>query len=97
MTVHRSIRRSLALAVVALALLLPASLLAAGGLEYFMGGGSSLDPQGAVQAATWDAEGCAASVGMYTCSLAGEPEIFARPDPRWGIRYTAQVTLGCTP
>ena len=98
MDVHRSIRWSaVTLTVLGLTLmLLPTSSLSADGVEYFMGGGSSLTPQGAIQTATWDAEGCANSSGFYTCTVVGEPEIFVRQHPYWGTQYSAQVTVGCT-
>jgi hypothetical protein len=79
-------------AVLALA---PASvLLASGGL--FQGGGYGPTPEVAIYSAT-DARACAASVGLYTCTMVGEPEIFVGTGPKGGVRYTAQVSLECTP
>jgi len=80
----------------AVLVLAPASvLLASGGL--FQGGGYGPTPAVAIGAATDDARECAASVGLYTCTMVGEPEIFVGTGPKGGIRYTAQVSLECTP
>lgn len=92
-----SSNRKLALALLAAVVLLaPATVLLAGG-GLFMGGGYGATPQSAIYAATEDAEDCAASVGLYTCAMVGEPEIFIGTGPKGGIRYTAQVSLECTP
>jgi hypothetical protein len=80
----------------AVVLLAPASvLLADWGL--FMGGAYGSTPQSAVHAATEDAEACAASVGLYSCTMVGEPEIWVGTGPNGGVRYTAQVSLDCNP
>ena len=90
-----STNRKRAFVVLAAALVFaPASvLLADWGL--FMGGGNGSTPESAVYAAIEDAEACAASVGLYTCTMVGEPEIFIGTGPKGGIRYTAQVSLDC--
>ena len=80
--------------LVAAVLLAPASvLLADWGL--FMGAGHGTTPQSAIYAAVEDAEGCAASVGLYSCTMVGEPEIWVGTGPKGGVRYTAQVSLDC--
>lgn len=90
-----STNRKRALVVLAAALVLaPASVvLADWGL--FIGGGYGPTPESAISSATEDAEACAASVGLYACTMVGEPEIFIGTGPKGGIRYTAQVSLDC--
>jgi hypothetical protein len=92
-----SSNRKLALGLLAAVVLLaPASvLLADWGL--FMGAGHGPTPGSAIYSATEDAEGCAESVGLYTCTMVGEPEIWVGTGHNGGVRYTAQVSLDCTP
>jgi len=64
--------------------------------EYFDGGGSGSTPETAVQAAIDDARNSASGYGLFTCELAGEPEVF--PRPAGSLRaYSAQVRLRCGP
>jgi hypothetical protein len=80
--------------LLAAVLVAPASVvLADWGL--FMGAGRGSTVQSAVHAAVEDAEGCAASVGLYSCTMVGEPEIWVGTGPNGGVRYTAQVSLDC--
>jgi len=90
-----SSNRKRALVVLGLVLAPASVLLASGGL--FQGGGYGPTPAVAIQAATEDAQACAESVGLYTCTMVGEPEIFVGTGPKGGVRYTAQVSLECTP
>lgn len=60
----------------------------------FDGGGYGPTPETAVQAAIWDAEASASAYGLFTCRLAGEPQVF--PQPPGSLRaFTAQVRLRC--
>jgi hypothetical protein len=78
----------------AVVLLAPASAaLADWGL--FMGAGRGVTPESAIDAAVEDAEGCAQSVGLYSCTMVGEPEIWVGTGPNGIVRYTAQVSLDC--
>ena len=98
MNLDRVVRRVWVSAAVGMALwLLPQSSTAAGPVSFFTGGGFGLQPEVAIQAAVWDAEGSASAEGLYTCELVGEPQVFIHPHPIFGIRYAAEATLGCTP
>lgn len=96
MKLTSSIRKRAFVLLAAVVLLAPASvLLADWGL--FMGAGHGVTPESAIYAATEDAEACAASVGLFTCTMVGEPEIWVGTGPKGGVRYTAQVSLDCAP
>jgi hypothetical protein len=94
MKLTSSNRKRLFVLLAAVAVLAPASaVLADWGL--FMGAGHGSTVPSAVYAAVEDAEGCAASVGLYSCTMVGEPEIWVGTGPKGGVRYTAQVSLDC--
>ena len=94
MKLTSSNRKRLFVLLAAVVLLAPASVvLADWGL--FIGAGHGPTEASAISAATEDAEACAESVGLYTCTMVGEPEIWIGTGPKGGIRYTAQVSLDC--
>lgn len=97
MILQRVVRRTavVSAALGLLACLAPTSY--AAGARLFTGGGYALDAAGAVQAAIEDAENSAGAEQLYTCELVGEPQVFVRSHPRWGVQYTAEATVGCTP
>jgi hypothetical protein len=64
--------------------------------EFFDGGGSGPTPEVAVQAAIDDARNTASGYGLFTCELAGEPQVFPRP-PGSHRAFAAQVRMRCTP
>lgn len=86
-------KRALLLLAATLVLAPASALLADWGL--FIGGGNGPTPESAIAAATEDAEACAASVGLFSCTRVGEPEIYVGTAPKGGVRYTAQVSLDC--
>lgn len=86
-------KRAFVLLAVAVLLAPASAVLADWGL--FIGAGHGTTVPSAVYAATEDAEGCAASVGLYSCTMVGEPEIWVGTGPKGGVRYTAQVSLDC--
>ena len=61
----------------------------------FVGAGHGPTEASAIGAATEDAEACAQSVGLYSCTMVGQPEIWIGTGPKGGVRYTAQVSLDC--
>jgi hypothetical protein len=64
----------------------------------FTGGGYGSTQEGAIQSAIWDAENSAASMQLYTCTLAGQPRIFGPSrGPKGGVRWNAEADLSCTP
>jgi hypothetical protein len=63
--------------------------------EFFDGGGSGPTPEVAVQAAIDDARVTASAYGLFTCELAGEPQVFPRP-PGSFRAFSAQVRMHCT-
>jgi hypothetical protein len=94
MKLTSSNRKRVFVLLAAVVLLAPASVvLADWGL--FMGAGRGVTPGSAINAAVEDAEGCAESVGLYSCTMVGEPEIWVGTGPNGGVRYTAQVSLDC--
>jgi hypothetical protein len=95
MNVTSSNRKRALVLLVAVALLAPASVLLADDWGLFIGAGYASQPESAIYSAIEDAEGCAASVGLYSCTMVGEPEIFIGTGHNGGIRYTAQVKLDC--
>lgn len=73
-----------------------ATLAASGGM-LFTGGGFGASREAAIQAAIWDAEASAASEGLFTCQLVGEPEVFPQSNrPKRAPAFTAEATLSCT-
>jgi len=88
--------RTLGLALALAGALISTTSLSAFVPEFFDGGGYGPSPAVAVQAAIWDAEGTASGYGLYKCTLAEEPAVFAQP--RNARRpFNAQVKLRCTP
>jgi len=88
--------RKRALVLLAAALVLaPASVLLADDWGLFIGAGHGPTAASAISSATEDAEACAASVGFFTCTMVGEPEIWVSTGPKGGVRYSAQVKLDC--
>ncbi len=60
----------------------------------FEGGGFGATPEGAIQAAIWDAEASASAEGFFECEIVGQPAVFPQP-PNSRRAFTAQVTLRC--
>lgn len=60
----------------------------------FEGGGFGATPEGAIQAAIWDAEASASAEGFFECDIVGQPTVFPQP-PNSRRAFTAQVTLLC--
>ena len=90
-------RTPFAVAGMMLLSLVPSAVAAASGARLFTGGGYSRTAEGAIQQAIWDAENSAASEQLYTCELAGEPEVFPRPNDPYGRVFSAEATVACTP
>ena len=91
-----SSNRKLALGLLAVVVLLaPASVLLADDWGLFIGAGYGPTAASAISSATEDAEACAASVGLFSCTMVGEPEIWIGTGPKGGVRYSAQVMLDC--
>jgi len=102
MNVHSTYRRRRAPLAMAAAMLcsLAASSPAIGAQSNGMFfDGAAFGPTGevAIQGAIGDAETSASAYQLYTCELAGEPEIFPGPNPEWGRNFRAQVRIFCTP
>ena len=74
---------------------LPSS--AADDAMFFTGGGYGPTPELAIQAAIEDGETSASAYQLYTCDLAGEPEVFLQNNIYRGNYYTAEATVSCTP
>jgi hypothetical protein len=64
----------------------------------FSGGGRGLSPEVAIRGAIDDATNSGNSVGLYTCTPVGEPQVFERTnDPIFGHLFIAQADVSCTP
>jgi hypothetical protein len=64
----------------------------------FSGGSRGPTPEVAIQGAIEDATSSANSVGLYTCTPVGQPQVFERfNDPNLGHTFNAQADVSCTP
>lgn len=62
----------------------------------FDGGSSGPTAEVAIQGAIDDAAVSASAYGLYNCTLAGEPQVFPRPNDPFGRLFSAQVRVSCT-
>ena len=95
MKLTNTIRKRALVLLAAALVLVPASVLLADDWGLFIGAGYGPTEASAISSATEDAEACAASVGLYTCAMVGEPEIWISTGPKGSVRYSAQVKLDC--
>jgi hypothetical protein len=64
----------------------------------FTGGGRGPTAEVAIQGAIDDATNSANSVGLFTCTPVGEPQVFeSLNDPNFGHTFRAQADVSCTP
>jgi hypothetical protein len=85
---------AIATAIFAFALVAP-SVSAASGMLW-CGAGYGPTPDVEITSAIDDAEVSASSIGQFTCTLVGKPEVFPRHNEYHGDFYSASVTMSCS-